>query len=313
MDAYTRLDNGVVNENNMAKVFLGDIKYDGSGFAGDGDPLQQRSCWAAWVPTILGGVATTLAGGGVALSRGAGNDKLAAGRNADFIFAELSLLTNTDGNKAFIDGGSTADNTSAATGQSAQDSDWLLVQASDDDEPVVITLSEDAETANVNTVTGGITTRAGQTATLKDIENVDASGNTYGFLKGLSTTIGGAPVNANNDGIGSSAQLRINGSLANNILIGGYDNDAINGGAGDDILMGGNLNKLLDPNLVGLVSNNDGRDELIGGTGSNNIVFEADGGIIEGGVQSRAWTTIHRWTPCGSPPTRSVLSRRPRP
>lgn len=40
---------------------------------------------------------------------------------------------------------------------------------------------------------------------------------------------------------------------------------------------------LIDPNLVGLVGNNDGRDELIGGIGNDNIVFEADGGIIEGG------------------------------
>ena len=96
--------------------------------------------------------------------------------------------------------------------------------------------------------------------------------------------LGGAPAGQHN-GIGSSAQLHItteNGSLAANILIGGYDNDVIEGGGGNDLLMGGNLNFLIDPNM--LTISNDGRDELIGGTGADNITFEADGGIVEGGA-----------------------------
>ena len=45
--------------------------------------------------------------------------------------------------------------------------------------------------------------------------------------------------------------------------------------------MGGNLNHLKNPNLVGIINN--GRDELVGGDGDDNIVFETDGGIYEGG------------------------------
>lgn len=291
VDAYTRLDNGVVNENNMAKVFLGDIKYDGSGFAGDGVSTNGNVVLGGLgADTILGGIGNDfLAGGGVAVSRNGGTDTLSGGRNADFLFAELSLLSNTDGNKLFLDGGSTADDTSAANGQSSQDSDWLLLQASDDDERIEVVLNENPGVVGTtpDAKDGTLVTRAGQYASLRDIENIDASGNTYGFLKGLTTAVGGAPTgaaNPNNNGIGSSGQLNITGSLANNIIIGGYDNDSINGGAGNDLLMGGNLNMLIDPNLVGLVGNNDGRDELIGGAGADNIVFEADGGIIEGGA-----------------------------
>jgi hypothetical protein len=290
VDAYTRLDNGVVNETNLAKVFLGDIKYDGTGYKGDGVATNGNIVLGGLgADTILGGIGNDfLASGGVALSRGAATESLAGGRNADFLFAELSLLSNTDGNKLFLDGGATADNTSAATGQSAQDSDWLLLQASDDDERIEVVLSEDA--GSVGTAAsndGSLVTRAGQYATLKDIENVDASGNMYGFLKNLSTTVGGAPTgatNVNNNGIGSSGQLNITGSVANNIIIGGYHNDFINADAGNDLIMGGNLNNLIDPNLVGLVGNNNGRDEMFGGAGNDNIVFEADGGIIEGDV-----------------------------
>ena len=290
VDAYTRLVNGVVNETDLTKVFLGDIKYDGTGFAGDGIKTNGNVVLGGLgADTILGGLGNDfLASGGVALSRAAATESLSGGRNADFLFAELSLLSNTDGNKLFIDGGATADNTSAANGQSAQDSDWLLLQASDDDERIEVVLTENAGTVGTTPVNDGtLVTRAGQYATLRDIENIDASGNTYGFLKNLSTAVGGAPtgaVNPNNNGIGSSGQLNITGSAAANIIIGGYDNDAMNGAAGNDILMGGNLNMLIDPNLVGLVGNNDGRDEITGGAGSDNIAFEADGGVIEGGA-----------------------------
>lgn len=306
VDAYTRLDNGVVNETNLAKVFLGDIKYDGSGFAGDGKTTNGNVVLGGLgADTILGGIGNDfLAAGGIAVSHAAATESLLGGRNADFMFAELSLLSNTDGNKLFIDGGATADDTSAANGQSTQDSDWLLLQASDDDERIEVRLTENVgPVGTTSTNDGTLTTRANQYATLRDIENLDASGNTYGFIKGL-TPIGGAPVNANNNGIGSSGQLNVTGSEANNIIIGGYDNDAINGGAGNDTLLGGNMKsygagylvsqgtsnvatqQLLDPNLVGLTGNNDGRDELTGGTGNDNIVFEADGGIIEGGLIS---------------------------
>ena len=88
--------------------------------------------------------------------------------------------------------------------------------------------------------------RASDRMDIKEVENVDASGNLYGFLDDVDVAIGGGTammVGGENFGIGSSAQLEILGnSVANNILIGGYDNDLIDGGDGNDLLMGGNLN-----------------------------------------------------------------------
>jgi hypothetical protein len=303
VDAYTRLTDGVVDETNLANVFLGDIKYDGTGYAGDGVSTDGNVVLGGLgADILLGGIGNDFfAAGGVAQSRVdaalaawvasgkptatfvAPTDSVSAGRNADFIFAELSLLSSTDGNGLFIDGGATADNTSAANGQSSQDSDWLLLQASDDDERIEVVLTENAGVVGTTVINDGtLSTRAGQYGTLRDIENLDASGNTYGFIKGLTTTIGGAPANANNNGIGSSGQLNVTGSSAANIIIGGYDNDAIDGGAGNDILMGGNLSMLIDPNLVGLVGGNDGIDVISGGTGNDAILLELDTGTVAG-------------------------------
>ncbi len=48
--------------------------------------------------------------------------------------------------------------------------------------------------------------------------------------------------------------------------------------------MGGNLNFLHNPNSIGITNN--GMDALYGGAGNDDIVFEADGGIIDGGTTS---------------------------
>lgn len=311
IDAYTRLDNGVVNETDItgadATVFLGDIVFRGTGNAGDGKSTNGNIVLAGLgADSIFTGIGNDfIAAGGVAVSREGGRDFVSAGRNSDFIFAELSAMTNTDGNELFIDGGSTADDSSAATTVSSQDSDWLLLQAADDDERIEVELTEDVDSVGMNPGNDGtLTTRAGQYGTLRDIENLDASGNTYGFIKDMNTTLGGAPVDAdgnpvdaNNNGIGSSGQLNVLGSEVANIIIGGYDNDAIDGSAGNDLLMGGNLksylkdgvtvgHQLINPNLVGLVGGTDGIDRLSGGDGDDNIVFEADDGGIDGGTDA---------------------------
>ncbi|WP_031430945.1 hypothetical protein [Methylomicrobium agile] len=168
----------------------------------------------------------------------------------------------------------------------------MLFEASDDDEPVQIWLNNDNANLQDNRDgddglydgMGRVLSRSGESMQLDDVENVDASGNLYGFLDDVNVAIGagGKTVNGENVGIGTSAQLNISGSNARNILIGGYDNDYIEGRDGDDLLMGGNLRYALNnPNAAGIV--NDGRDELFGGDGNDDIVFEADGGAIGGG------------------------------
>ena len=206
-----------------------------------------------------------------------------------------------------IDGGNTADDTSAGKVQSSQDTDWLLLEASDDDEPVQVWLNDDNLGDNTDLADGLVDgmgralSRSGESMALDDIENFDASGNFYGFLKDMDVKLGGRAVdaldtgagNANgvNNGYGSSAQLNVRGSNAGNIIIGGYDNDYINGRDGNDLLMGGNLNFLINPNLIETEDRvgiwNNGRDELIGGNGDDDIVFETDGGVYEGGGHDR--------------------------
>ncbi len=300
VDAYAR---NPLNHTDIANNFLGDISYDGTGFGGDGVSTDGNIVLGGLgVDTIFGGIGNDfLAGGGLAQGR-FGTDVLSGGRNADFFFAEFSGIDRTDGGPTLqIDGGNTADDNSAGIGQSAQDADWLLFEASDDDEPVQIWLNDD----NVGPVEpdgiildnrGLVQSRSGERMTIDDVEHIDASGNLYGFLNGMNVEIGGRAVDTRdaagnaNYGLGSSAQLDISGSSAGNIIIAGWDNDAVAGLAGNDLLMGGNLQQLLEtvtggvtnPNMAGIV--NDGRDELLGGDGDDNIVFEADSGVIAGGA-----------------------------
>jgi hypothetical protein len=331
VDAYTRASNGVLNETDLSNNFIGDIKFDGSGYAGDGVNTDGNIFLGGLgADTALGGLGNDfMAGGGVATGRfvdevnaqgnlvirdtlfdkivpGTRADVLSGGRNADFFFAEFSKLDATDGNLTTYDGGTTTDDAAAGlaealSGVNSQNNDWLLVEASDDDEPVAIIL-------NGSGTNGGVTTSQGASAVLKDIESVDASGNLYGHLNDIDVKLGARATDARstnpvagteNFGIGSSAQLDIQGSAAANVIIAGYDNDKIVGNDGDDILMGGNLKYLLtnknNPNLlnatggldlnvskVGTVT--DGRDDLNGGADNDSIVFEMDGGKVDGGV-----------------------------
>ena len=324
VDAYRR---DAFNDSNKGSNFLGDIAFDGTGQNGDGVATNGNIFLGGLGhDTAFGGNGNDfLAGGGIAQGHG-GTDVMAGVRNADFFFAEFSGLDATDGGPTLrIDGGNTSDSNSAGTTQTAQDSDWLLFEASDDDEPVMIWLNNDNSDTNDNRDAGAALTagrlpqnlldgdgladgmgrvlsRSGESMLLDDVENVDASGNLYGFLKNLDVQLGGRGGDSRdpayvagsaNNGQGSSAQLQISGSSVANKIIGGFDNDFIEGRDGNDLLMGGNLKsylangttiaqQLINPNLLTIV--NDGRDELIGGGGADNIVFEADAGIIEGGA-----------------------------
>lgn len=306
VDAYSR---NPLNQTDTTKNFLGDIAYDGTGYAGDGVSTNGSIVLGGLgADTIFGGIGNDfLVGGGVAQARGGGSDQLYGGRNADLFFAEMSKLDSTDGNGTlFIDGGNTFDD------KSSQDSDWLLLEASDDDEATTVNLQGTFGGAT-GTDGGSVTTRSGVTlAALKDVENLDASGNLYQAIDQIDTKIGGRAIDGRVDGftrdagadknfaVGTTAQLIVNGSDESNIIVAGYDNDSVDGGAGNDVLFGGNLGYLLrqqnNANLLnatgGLNLNvnattnvvNDGRDTLIGGAGDDSIVFEADGGTYNGGT-----------------------------
>ncbi|MCK6433233.1 MAG: hypothetical protein HUU30_12600 [Burkholderiaceae bacterium] len=294
VDAYSR---NPLDHTDSANNFLGDIYFDGTGFDGDGvDTDGNIFLGGLGHDEAFGGIGNDfLAGGGIAQGHG-GMDMMHGGRNADFFFAEFSGLDAVDGSPTlWVDGGNTADDVSAGNEQSPQDADWLLFEASDDDEPVQIWLNDDNLGDQRDAVDGLLDgmgralSRSGESMQIDDVENVDASGNLYGFLDDMDTEIGGRAADsrdgigagAANYGFGSSAQLWISGSNAGNIIIAGYDNDYVEGRGGDDLLMGGRLDHLRNPNLGGIW--NDGRDELVGGDGADNIVFETDGGIYEGG------------------------------
>lgn len=297
VDAYAR---NPLNEGDRTHNFLGDIKFDGTAFGGDGVSTDGNIFLGGLgADTAFGGVGNDfLAGGGVAANH-AGADTLSGGRNADFFYVELSPLDNADGNDVAIDGGNTADDTAAGTSASSQDADWLLLEASDDDEPVTVrlesSLADENGDGNFNN-DGYVQSRSGQTVgTLKDVENLDASGNLYGFLDNMDIEIGGRRLDdrdgqgSANYGLGSSAQLNVIGSIERNIIVGGYDNDHIDGGDGNDVLLGGNLQFLMETVLGGVTNPNmagiayDGVDQLIGGAGDDTFLLELDSGSADGG------------------------------
>lgn len=314
VDAYAR---NPLNEGDKTNNFLGDIEFDGTGYAGDGVNTDGNIFLGGMgADKAFGGIGNDfMAGGGVAGNRNIG-DYLSGGRNADFFFTELSALDKTDGLQSTFDGGNTTDDSAAGlaenlSGVNSQNNDWILLEASDDDETVIVNLGAnfDSDGDGVTEQNGGsIITHSGRQSFISDIESIDASGNLYGHINDIDVEIGGRAtdlrstdhvVGTENYGIGSTAQLNVNGSTAANVVIGSYDNDKINGGAGNDILIGGNLAFLLahknNPNLLnssgGLELNvngantiNDGRDEILGGNDDDNIVFEMDGGAIDGGA-----------------------------
>ncbi|WP_293677596.1 hypothetical protein [uncultured Phenylobacterium sp.] len=318
IDAYAR---DPFNDNSPAN-FTGDLLFNGEGFDGDGVNTDGN--------IVLGGLGADriftgigndfLAGGGIAQGSG-GADVLSGGRNADFFYAEFSALDSVDGNTdLFIDGGSTADDTSAGNSQSPQDNDWLLLEVTDDDEPVNVQLESSLGDENSNGVLdeseGFIQLRSGVTVgQLREVENLNASGNLYGFLDDVDVELGGRRLTggdqdlasgandygSTNYGRGSSAQLNVIGTVDANTIIAGYDNDVVSGGAGNDLLFGGDLKFLKvfqnNPNLAGIT--NDGLDEIYGGDGDDGLVWEMDGGIVDGGSNAQGdtlWLTDYTVT-----------------
>ncbi len=274
VDAYAR---NPLNTADAENNFLGDIDYDGTGYQGDGVSTNGN--------IFLGGLGhdDVFAGIGNDFLTGGqnGGDILRGGRNADVFYVESSALSDVSGDGLRIDGGNTFDN------DASQDSDWLIADFSDDDEPVTITLNDSSFGFGSE-----VLSRSGTRISADEIEHFSGSGNLFDFLNGYDVQLGGGTsgVDANGNAqtataLGSTAQLIVNGSSSDNIVIGGYDNDDINGNNGNDILFGGDMQFLTanqhNPNITQIV--NDGRDELSGGAGADEIVFEMDGGIIDGG------------------------------
>lgn len=286
VDAYAR---NPLNESDSMLNFLGDIDFDGTGVDGDGVSTDGNIFLGGLgADTARAGIGNDfLAGGGVA---GAGTDWMYGGRNADFFFASLSDLSTTDGDSLRIDGGETTDD--SAIGDTAMDSDWLLLEVADDEDGTVVNLTTDGTSTNNANTQFVISGNSGSVINMNEIEHVDASGNLYGFLDNIDVALGehGMMVDGENVGIGATSQLRITGSGVNNIFLGGFDNDLIDGAAGNDLLFGGNMDYNNNPNTTGIV--NDGRDELRGGAGDDDIVFEADGGRIEGDSLNDQFATL---------------------
>lgn len=285
VDAYLR---DRLNLGNTDANFLGQLYVDGTGFNGDGVSTNGNIVLGGLGgDTILGGIGNDfITGGGVFSNNPLETDQLSGGRNADFFFVDFSILgqvvNSGQENRLFINAGSTSDD--AAVGNNTpQDADWILIEAQDDEEPVTITLrNEGNQTAN---------SFSGAGVKMQDVENVDASGNLYGFLDNYDVALGegGQLVNGENVGIGSTAQIEIIGSVARNIFIGGFDNDKLWGEEGNDLLFGGNLAYNNHPNLPNIKNN--GADEIYGGIGDDDIIMESDGGVIDGDLGTLGSTT----------------------
>lgn len=307
VDAYPR---NPLDHTDTANNFTGDIYFDGTSFSGaDGDGTKSDGnifLGGLGEDTAFGGVGNDfLAGGSIGQGQFDGDgDYLSGGRNADFFFAEFSQLDIVDGGTTlYVDGGNTTDDQPAGKVQSDQDADWLLMEASDDDEPVFVNLDE----ASADDDSDDVDTRSGEAMDIDDVENFDASGNLYGFLDDMtdgdgnqlrigdratdSRYEGDAQQGKTNYGIGTSAQLDIQAddNGVGNIIIAGYDNDSVDSSSGNDLLFGGNLQFLFETvedsvtnlNLANITL--DGLDSLTAGTGNDGVVYEADGGTIAGG------------------------------
>ncbi|MDA3790767.1 MAG: hypothetical protein PF503_20020 [Desulfobacula sp.] len=304
-----------IDSTDTANNYFGDVNFDGTGYNGDGVTTDGTVYLGGrGVDIVFTGVGNDfIAAGGVDAGRfvpgvnavgamviidtqtglpvaAALADVVDGGRNADFFYMNMSAIDAEDGNGTTYRGGETWDS------NSDQDSDWALLEISDDNEPVA---------AIMNT---SITLNSGTMAAITNIEHLDASGDLYSFLDSFDTVLGGmrdyksahAADGTENSGLGSTGQIVVTDPMnVMNIIVGGYDNDTVNAGGGNDIIFGGKLQYLLayanNPNLVdasnGLDLNvnsvgtvNDGMDSLFGGAGNDTIVFEMDGGNYDGGV-----------------------------
>ncbi|MBL8582878.1 MAG: hypothetical protein JNL61_11720, partial [Rhizobiaceae bacterium] len=181
VDAHAR-GAALLDPSNDKEGFTGNLYFDGTGFGGDGTSLNGN--------IVLGGAGDDVIKGGIGndfLTGGAGTNLLQGGRNADFFYQELSSLDTQLTGESVIKGGSTFDS------DPGQDFDWLLLEASDDEEMIVIDLdesdgngdpySEGGLQGGATVENGSITSGSSQAGVkLEDIENVNASGNFYGFL-----------------------------------------------------------------------------------------------------------------------------------
>ena len=262
IDAHPR-GAALLDPTDSVNGYTGDLLFDGTGFDADG---FGGSSGRLNGNIVLGGYGSDViftGNGNDFVSSGGLDDDIKTGRNADFIYQELSRLDDAfSGDDGEIDGGATFDD------NPGQDTDWLLLEASDDEEPVVVALGGDGSGSSLALVSdlaaddgndldlsglinelavrgvitdedlGFISTRLGNdAAAIQNLENVNASGNFYKFFDESVTTtqtsafVGyGAFINA--DEAASLSQGFTFFTEDGNVSVSRGDIEAFNGGAG---------------------------------------------------------------------------------
>jgi len=162
-------DEGLLNPLIAGASYSGNLYYDGTGFGGDGRTTNGNIVLGGWgEDTIFTGIGNDF------VSAHSQDDIIKTGRNADFIVQELTRLderfTGSDGE---VDGGESFDT------NPDQDTDWVLLEASDDEEIVRVNLSDESGDED----NGSLNTRLENDGnTITNIENINASGNFFKIL-----------------------------------------------------------------------------------------------------------------------------------
>jgi hypothetical protein len=203
VDAYSR---NPLNHGDTANNFLGDIYFDGASFSGaDGDGTEHRRQHLPRRPghadTALGGVGNDfLAGGGIAQARIEGLDEdetatamVTATRCTAAATPTSSSPSSRCSTKSTAAGPRRAlrrrwqhslTTQPAGTVQSDQDHDWLLLEGFGRRRAAAQVELTEGDGGGVDDQRRGLKCRArtGQYMDIEDVENLDASGNLYGFL-----------------------------------------------------------------------------------------------------------------------------------
>jgi Ca2+-binding RTX toxin-like protein len=227
-------ENGLLDPTNTELGYTGDITFSGTSGAAFSDDNIVLGGWGD--DLVLAGVGVDF------LSGGGGENTLSGGQGSDFFVLELTTDDIDESGATDIKGGSTFED----GGEPDQDADWLLLEASDDQEPITVKLTDvdidsDADPGGVGTENPPPVDEPliGASAFLEDIEHINASGNFYRFLDVESGGgISGDP-NVLEIGVGPGGftQDDLWGRVTN-ITVELSDGSTLNVGAGDGLPVG---------------------------------------------------------------------------